>query len=70
MCESVIASVANQEIHHRKMTFEEEFRTLLQKRGMPFRCLSMSDWRGTDPVELAPFQGDLRETLSPGLKPG
>jgi len=36
MCESVIASIASQEIHHRKMTFEEEFRTLLHKHGMPF----------------------------------
>jgi hypothetical protein len=35
MCESVIASIASQEIHHRKMTLEEEFRTLLQKPGMP-----------------------------------
>ena len=36
MWELVIASIASQEIHHRKMTFAEEFRTLLQKHGMPF----------------------------------
>jgi hypothetical protein len=27
--ESVIAYIASQEIHHRKMTFQEEFRTFL-----------------------------------------
>jgi hypothetical protein len=34
--ESVIAYIASQEIHHRKMTFQEEFRTLLKKHGIPF----------------------------------
>ena len=43
MCESVIASIASQEIHHRKMTFAEEFQTLLQKQGMPFNERSAWD---------------------------
>ncbi len=43
MWESVIASIASQETHHRKMTFEEEFRTLLQKHGMPFNERSAWD---------------------------
>jgi putative transposase len=34
--EAVISYIAGQEIHHRKMTFQEEFRTLLKKHGMPF----------------------------------
>jgi len=34
--ESVIAYIASQEIHHRKMTFQEEFRTFLQKHGISF----------------------------------
>src|SRR5258705_11341335 len=34
--ESVIASIASQAIHHRKMTFQEEFRTFLQKHGISF----------------------------------
>jgi putative transposase len=41
--ESLIASIASQEIHHCKMTFEEEFRTLLQKHGMPFNERSAWD---------------------------
>jgi hypothetical protein len=32
--ESVISYIASQEIHHRKMTFQEEFRTLLEKHGI------------------------------------
>ena len=43
MCESVIASIASQEMHHRKMTFEEEFRTLQQKDGTPFNEQSAWD---------------------------
>ena len=35
--ESVIASIASQEIHHRKMTFQEEFRTFLKKLGISVR---------------------------------
>jgi putative transposase len=27
---------ASQEIHHRKMTFQEEFRTFLKKHGISF----------------------------------
>jgi putative transposase len=34
--ESVIAYIASQEIHHRKMTFQEEFRIFLKKHGIPF----------------------------------
>ena len=34
--ESVIAYIASQEIHHRKITFQEEFRTFLNKHGIPF----------------------------------
>ena len=34
--ESVIAYIANQEIHHRKMTFQEEFRSFLAKHGIAF----------------------------------
>jgi hypothetical protein len=62
MCESVIESIASQEIHHRKMTFEEEFRTLLQKHGMP----SMSDRRGTDPAEPGALSGRSLGDTFPG----
>jgi hypothetical protein len=34
--ESVIEYIANQESHHCKMTFQEEFRTILKKHGIPF----------------------------------
>ena len=34
--EAVVSYIADQEIHHRKSTFEEEFRILLQKHRMPF----------------------------------
>jgi REP element-mobilizing transposase RayT len=34
--ESVMAYIASQEIHHRKMTFQEEFRTILTKHGVLF----------------------------------
>jgi putative transposase len=34
--ESVISYNAGQESHHRKMTFQEEFRSLLQKHGIAF----------------------------------
>jgi REP element-mobilizing transposase RayT len=34
--ESVIAYIANQEFHHRKMTFQEEFRAILEKHGVAF----------------------------------
>jgi putative transposase len=34
--ESVIAYIANQEIHHRKATFQDEFRALLTKHGIHF----------------------------------
>ena len=34
--ESVIAYIGSQEIHHRKMTFQEEFHTFLKKHGIPF----------------------------------
>ena len=34
--ESVITYIASQEIHHRKMTFQEEFRTFLRKHGIAF----------------------------------
>jgi len=34
--ESVISYIANQEIHHRKMTFQEEFRSLLKKHSIAF----------------------------------
>jgi len=33
---SVIRYIASQEIHHRKMTFQEEFRFLLEKHGIAF----------------------------------
>src|SRR5260370_4378738 len=66
MCESVIASITSQEIHQRKMTLEEELRTLLQKHGRPFNERSGV---GLIQLSLAPFRGDLWETLSPGLKP-
>src|SRR5260370_35730808 len=66
MCESVIASITSQEIHQRKMTLEEEARTLLQKHGMRFNERSGV---GLIQRSLAPLRGDLWETLSPGLKP-
>ena len=34
--ESVIEYIANPESHHRKMTFQEEFRTILKKHRIPF----------------------------------
>ena len=34
--DSVISYIASQEIHHRKVTFQEEFRTLLKKHGVAF----------------------------------
>jgi putative transposase len=34
--ESVMAYIASQEIHHRKMTFQEEFQTILRKHGVLF----------------------------------
>jgi putative transposase len=34
--ESVISYIASQESHHRKMTFQEEFRSLLGKHGIAF----------------------------------
>jgi putative transposase len=34
--ESVFAYIANQEIHHRKMDFQDEFRALLTKHGIRF----------------------------------
>jgi len=34
--ESVIAYIAGQELHHRKVTFQEEFRTFLRKHGVAF----------------------------------
>ena len=34
--DSVISYIASQEIHHRKMTFQEELRMLLQKHGVAF----------------------------------
>ncbi len=34
--ESVISYIADQEIHHSKMTFQEEFRILLKKHGVRF----------------------------------
>jgi REP-associated tyrosine transposase len=34
--ESVISYVANQEFHHRKMTFQEEFRAILEKHRVAF----------------------------------
>jgi putative transposase len=33
---TVIAYIVNQELHHRKMTFQEEIRTLLKKHSMHF----------------------------------
>jgi putative transposase len=33
---AVISYIANQEVHHRKMTFQEEIRTLLKKHSMRF----------------------------------
>jgi putative transposase len=34
--ESVFSYIANQEIHHRKMNFQDEFRALLTKHGIRF----------------------------------
>jgi putative transposase len=34
--ESVFSYIAEQEIHHRSMTFQEEFRALLNKHGVRF----------------------------------
>jgi putative transposase len=33
---SVISYIADQEIHHRKMTFQDEFRTFLKRHGVAF----------------------------------
>ena len=32
----MIAYIANQETHHRKVTFQEEFRSFLTKHGVRF----------------------------------
>jgi hypothetical protein len=64
MCESVTASIASQEIHRRKMTFEEEFRTLLQKHGMPFNERSV----GTDQAEPSALSGRSLGDTFPGVK--
>ena len=34
--QNVIAYIANQETHHRKVTFREEFRSFLTKHGIRF----------------------------------
>ena len=34
--EAVVSYIVDQEIHHRKVTFQEEFRILLEKHRMPF----------------------------------
>jgi hypothetical protein len=34
--ESVISDIASHETHHRKMTFQEEFRSLLKKHSIAF----------------------------------
>ena len=34
--ESVFTYIANQEIHHRRMNFQDELRALLNKHGVPF----------------------------------
>jgi putative transposase len=34
--ESVISYIARQESHHRRMTFQQEFRSLLDKHGIAF----------------------------------
>ena len=34
--EAVARYIANQESHHRKFSFEEEFRTLLEKHGVEY----------------------------------
>jgi REP element-mobilizing transposase RayT len=34
--ESVVEYIASQEIHHRKMSFQEKFRTILKKHGVLF----------------------------------
>jgi putative transposase len=34
--EAVVSYIASQDIHHRKMTFQEEFRLLLEKHRIPF----------------------------------
>jgi hypothetical protein len=51
--ESVISYIANQESHHRKMTFQEEFRSLFKNMVLP----SMSDMFGTDPSESYALSG-------------
>ena len=34
--DSVVRYIRNQEKHHRKLTFEEEFRAILQRHGMEY----------------------------------
>jgi len=34
MKDSVVGYIANQEMHHRKMTFQEELRAIIQKHGV------------------------------------
>jgi hypothetical protein len=69
MCESVIASIASQEIQYREMTFEDELRSKegfgLAEHGMTLNERSA----GTDPAEpTAPSGQSLGDPL-PGLKP-
>jgi putative transposase len=35
-CENVRAYIQNQEVHHRRMTFQEEYERLLEKHGITF----------------------------------
>ena len=56
---SVFSYIADQEIHHRRMTFQEEFRALLNMSGM---C-------GIDPGKSYAPSGRTAKLKFPGLKP-
>ena len=54
--ESVFSYIAKQEIHHRSINFQDEFRALLNKHGIRFDERYVWD----EPVKLRPFRARPR----------
>ena len=61
---SVFSYIAKQEIHHRKINFQDEFRVLLNKHEFVLR----SNMCEIDPGELTPFQGGSVYWTVPGVE--
>src|SRR5579872_1908832 len=64
--EKVIAYIANQEEHHRKMSFQNEFRSFLKKQ----RLNGMRSTFGTEPICPSPTGWNVQTFTSPGQRPG